>query len=58
MPAWYTSARRLNPAARGGRLRDYFDRYDLDESGLIDSESELELLVTNVCFFVRREHKV
>lgn len=33
----------------------YFSNYDLDESGLIDSYSELELLATNVAFYAERE---
>jgi len=31
-------------------LHDYFARYDLDNSGLIDGEQELEQLVTNLVF--------
>lgn len=31
---------------------------DLDESGLIDDETELNLLVTNVCFYAHREHSI
>ena len=31
---------------------------DLDESGLIDDETELNLLVTNVCFYAHREHAI
>ena len=30
------------------KLREYFDRYDLDGSGLIDNTSELTLLATNI----------
>lgn len=32
------------------KLRDQFERYDIDESGFIDTTAELNLLATNVAY--------